>query len=144
MSGYRITEWNGSKVLTLATKANVGAMHKAALVVESDVKTHFAKAGTGHRYGKHVASRPGRPPAIDTGILRASMMSDVQKQGLGIIGRVGPDIEYIAAKSPGPGVEYGFYLEVGTKNMQPRPFLRPALVRCRKKVIRIFKNANGD
>ena len=136
-------KWFGNRVFTLATEANVQAMHKAALLVESDVKQNFTLQGQGRQYGKHTASRPGEPPAIDTGVLRASMMSEVVKSGTNVTGKVGPDVEHIAAKAPvGTNVEYGFYLEMGTSKMQPRPFLRPALHRTRKKVVKIFKEAN--
>ena len=136
-------KWFGNRVFTLATEANVTAMHKAALLVESDVKQNFTLQGQGRQYGKHTASRPGEPPAIDTGVLRASMMSEVVKSGTNVTGKVGPDVEHIAAKAPvGTNVEYGFYLEMGTSKMQPRPFLRPALHRTRKKVVKIFRDAN--
>lgn len=135
--------WYGNKVFTLANKANVEAMHKAALLVEADTKKNFTLQGQGRRYGKHIASRPGEPPAIDTGILRASITNEVELKGVGVEGRVGPDIEYIAAKAPvGTNVEYGYYLEIGTSKMAPRPFLRPALRRTRRKVVKIFKEAN--
>jgi hypothetical protein len=129
-------KWYGNRVFTLATEANVRAMHKAALLVEGDVKKNFTLLGQGRRYGRHTASRPGEPPAIDTGILRASIMNEVELNGLSVDGRVGPDVEHIAAKAPvGTNVEYGC-------KMEPRPFLRPALHRTRKKVVKIFKEAN--
>jgi len=145
-----ITKWHGAQVFTLATDANIAAMKRAGYLVERDVKTHFTLQGTGAasrrtRAGKvHRASKPYQPPAVDTGVLRASIMSDVSIAGLNIIGRVGPDVEHIAAKAPvGTDVEYGLYLEVGTSKMKPRPFLRPALIRTRRKVNRIFKKANS-
>jgi HK97 gp10 family phage protein len=135
--------WYGNRVFTLATDANVEAMKKAALLVESDVKKNFTLQGQGRQYGRHIASRPGEPPAIDTGTLRASIMNEVEKSGMNVTGKVGPDIEKIAAKAPvGTNVEYGFYLELGTSKMEPRPFLRPALRRTRKQVVKIFKEAN--
>lgn len=138
-----ITEWYVDKILTLATEANISAMHKAALLVESDVKKGFTKQGGGRQYGKHVASKPGQPPAIDTGTLRSSIMSEVEITGLSVIGRVGPDVEKIAVKAEaGTDVNYGYHLELGTSKMQPRPFLRPALLRTRKQVAKIFKDAN--
>ena len=135
--------WYGNRVFTLATEANVEAMHKAAMLVESDVKKNFTLQGQGRRYGKHTASRPGEPPAIDTGILRASIMNEVEVSGSSVNGKVGPDVEFMAAKAPvGTNVEYGYYLELGTSKMEPRPFLRPALIRTRKKVVKIFRDAN--
>ena len=139
-------DWYGNRVFTLATEANISAMNKAALLVESDVKQNFTLQGRGRVYGrrKHRASLPGQPPAIDTGTLRASIMSEVERTGLNVIGKVGPDVEKIAAKAPiGTNINYGFYLELGTSKMQPRPFLRPALIRTRKKVVKIFKEANS-
>ena len=135
--------WYGNRVFTLATETNVKAMHTAALLVEVDVKKNFTLQGQGRQYGKHRASRPGEPPAIDLGILRASIMSEVEEAGMNVEGRVGPDVEQIAAKAPvGTNVEYGYYLEVGTSKMAPRPYLVPALRRTRQKVVKIFKNAN--
>ena len=156
--------WYGNRVFTLATEANVHAMKTAAYVVEKDAKESIQKQAEGNLYyigrskktrrrtwykkpGKgrkeHRASRPGEPPAIDTGILRSSIMSEVEETGMNVIGRVGPDVEYIAAKAPiGTNVEYGYYLETGTAKMEARPFLRPSLHRTRKEVVRIFKEAN--
>lgn len=151
--------WYGNRVFTLATAANVKAMHKAALLVESDVKKNFTLQGTGMTIKgvwtpgasrkktksdkRHMAAAPWKPPAIDIGILRASIMSEVEVSGLSINGRVGPDIEKIAAKAPvGTDVNYGLYLEIGTSKMEPRPYLRPGLRRTRRKVVGIFKDAN--
>jgi HK97 gp10 family phage protein len=112
-------------------------------MVEADVKKSFTLQGSGRKYGVHTASSPGEPPAVDTGVLRASIMSDVQVSGNEVIGKVGPDIEHIEAEAEaGTDVEYGLYLELGTVNMQPRPFLRPALRRNEKKIEKIFKEAN--
>ncbi len=143
-----ITKWYGKQVFTLATKENVEAMGKAVLLLERDVKLHFTKLGTGKaiKRGKktHRASVPSKPPAIDTGTLRASIMSDVTVVSGNVIGKVGPDVEYIAAKTPvGTDVQYGLYLELGTSKMAPRPYLRPALKRTRQKVNRIFRKANS-
>lgn len=156
MSEY-VKNWQGQQVFTLATEANIMAMNKAADVLIKDVKTHFTLCGSGRTvkgvwkpgasYGrrKHLASAPGEPPAIDMEILRVSMDTgkEVMVKGLNIIGRVGPDIEAIAAKAEaGTDVEYGLYLELGTSKMAPRPFLRPALKRTAGTVLKIFKDAN--
>jgi len=161
-----IADWRGKQVFTLATKANMEAMKKAAHLVEGDVKRHFTLIGSGRIYkrGKkiHRASAPGEAPAIDNNILRSSIMSNVfVDDNFNVIGQVGPDIEHIAERqqkriaagktSFGTDVNYGLYLELGTrrvtksgiKRMAPRPFLRPALRRTRHDVRRIFMKANG-
>ena len=150
MADYGITNWRGKQVFTLATEHNLIAMKKAALVVERDVKTHFTTDGTGRssrrtKTGKrHFASLPGQPPAVDTGVLRASIMGQAKIEGIGITGKVGPDIDHIRAEAPaGTDVEYGYYLELGTKKMKARPYLRPSLRRTAKKVKQIFDKANS-
>ncbi len=155
MAKSRITQWHAEKIFTLATKGNVVAMKKAAWIVEQDVKTHFtggvgaiekarrAAGGKMKTGGISPRSRPGQPPAVQEGILRSSIMSDVKIKGSEITGKVGPDIEHIRTEvEVGTDVNYGFYLEIGTKDMQPRPFLRPALKRQQKNITRIFKAAN--
>jgi len=153
-------KWYGNKVFTLATEANVRAMKKAAYLVEKYVKQHFTLEGSGMTIKgewtpgasrkktksnkRHFAAAPGKPPAIDIGTLRASITSEVEQHGLSIDGRVGPDVEKIAEKAPvGTDVNYGLYLEMGTPNMAPRPFLRPAIKKTRRKVVKIFKKANS-
>ncbi len=143
-----IIKWHGRKVFTLATKANVKAMHTAALLLERDIKIHFTLMGTGKEYkrGKktHRASMPGQPPAIDLGHLRTSITGDVTVKAGNVIGKVGVDDDYIAAKAPvGTDIKYGLYLEVGTSKMAPRPYLRPALKRTKRKVDKIFRMANS-
>jgi len=133
MKDWKIDEWLGKQVFTLATKANVRAMTKAALIVEADVKTHFTKMGQGRVYGRHTASKPGDPPAIDTGLLRASTATDVRV----ILGMVTGKVGIL------DGVKYALPLELGTIKMSPRPYLRPALKRNHKKIEAIFKEANG-
>ena len=130
MSGYKITEWNADKLLTQATAVNVKAMHRAALIVEVDIKRNFTRQGTGRIYGRHQASRPGRPPAIDTGMLRASIQNKVIKDVLSVNGYVFSDVKYAP------------HLELGTTKMARRPFLRPSLARNRKKINKIFREAN--
>ena len=147
--GYSM-DWNGEKFLDLATKVNVAAMTKATAVVEANVKKNFTLQGTGAKSkrtktGKyHYASMPGQAPAIDDGALRASIASKVEKKGLTVHGYVGSDLDKIKQRAAtGTDLEYGIYLELGTSKMKARPFLRPALRRCKNKIEKIFKAANG-
>ena len=151
MADAMITSWRAREFLTIATKENVRAMKKASIVVQAEAKKLTGGAGSGVEYKRksvtHRASAPGEPPARDLGILTSSISHNVTKQGLIVIGEIGPDIDVIKNKSAtrrGGNIdpEYGFYLEVGTRNMEPRPFLRPALNKTRRLVERIFKKAN--
>ena len=60
---------------------------------------------------KHKSSAPGEAPATDTGRLAGSIRADIE----------GKKAEVVA------DTEYAAWLEFGTQNIQPRPFLIPAL-----------------
>lgn len=57
-------------------------------------------------------SKPGDPPGVDTGALRASVHAEKVKENT-----------YAAMD----GVEYGAFLEFGTPRMAARPWLGPAV-----------------
>jgi len=133
-------KWNDDAFLEIAMKVSVQTMETAAITVEKDVINSF---GTGasriikHRRSKgkkgkfHRPSAPGFPPAVDTNVLRSSVGHDVISKGSIIDGFVG-----IASM-----VKYGLFLELGTRIMKPRPFLRPALKRNHDRINQIFKKA---
>lgn len=101
----------------------------AAILLNSRVKANISQAGT-LRYspltkrGKASKSQktiynfahsaPGNPPYKQTGHLRRSIAWEVLQRP-GIIGRVGTNLKY------------GRYLELGTKRLKARPYLRPGL-----------------
>jgi hypothetical protein len=64
-------------------------------------------------------SSPGHPPAVVTGRLRGSITWRIGEDALGLYADIGS------------AVEYALYLEEGTVNMAPRPFLKPALEAAR-------------
>lgn len=69
----------------------------------------------GGRRVPHQASAPGQPPATDTGRLLASIHHILEGEGQHTVAHVGSD------------VNYALFLELGTRYMAARPFLRPAL-----------------
>lgn len=78
------------------------------------------------RYGA-FPSAPGEPPHKQTGRLRASVAYEVDEGTL--TGRVGTN------------VDYGKYLELGTKRgIAPRPWLRRALAESYGKIQEILAN----
>jgi len=62
---------------------------------------------------EHRASAPGQPPAVQSGRLWSSITTESRNNGM----------EHEA----GPTVDYGKYLELGTKDMDAREFMGPAL-----------------
>jgi HK97 gp10 family phage protein len=91
---------------------------RRAIVVEGTAKRSMSSGG-GRSYRRggvtHVASAPGTAPAVDTGRLRASITHELGRDSRGLYARIGTN------------VRYAVYLELGTRRMRPRPFLRPAL-----------------
>ena len=83
-------------------------------------------------YKMHQASAPGRPPAPDTGHYKQSIDWTIERRGSLFVGIVGTN------------VEYGKWLEEGTKHMKKRPHFIPALRRQRSRIVsmmrRGFKN----
>jgi len=128
------------------------AIAKACFMVESDAKLSM-RPGGGREYprpgGKiHRASVEGKPPAVDTGRLRASISSNWKGSGMAkgkVEGQAKPEDGVNQPSKEmtgvvGTNVEYADYLEFGTAKMGPRPYLRPALHRNEKKIAKMFKN----
>jgi len=72
--------------------------------------------------GKHLARTANtvtriakRLAPVDTGRLRSSIANELGRDSKGLVARVGTNVEYAP------------YLELGTRRMSARPFLRPAL-----------------
>jgi len=106
-----------------------------------EVRNHAVKSilrgnPTGVLYKKyrprrdHRASAEDQPPASDTGFLASNISATVKKSPLVMVGEVRS-----AAK-------YSKHLEYGTATMGKRPFMRPALIKSRKKILQIFRT-NG-
>jgi hypothetical protein len=133
--GFHIDE-NGIQELFHDPGGSVAEiMERAAYQVESEAKRSLLHAGTYHRYepghyvlykgGKiyawtrrlpgHTSSMPGEPPSGDTGTLMVSIGHSMTETDSGIGAEIG---------SP---LDYAFWVELGTKLMFARPFLRPAL-----------------
>jgi HK97 gp10 family phage protein len=87
-----------------------------------NIRTHAVKSiqrgpKTGVEYQKykpnrrHRASAPGQAPATDTGRLAGAIKADIN----------GKKAEVVA------DTEYAAWLEFGTQDMEPRPFMVPAM-----------------
>ena len=107
---------------------------RSTLLVEGTVKQSIQSGGTGITYQlynprrQHTASAEGEPPASDTGFLVNSVSSKVKREGKSVVGQ-------IIASAP-----YAGFLEFGTSNIRPRPFMQPALEKNRPRIRRIFKD----
>lgn len=154
--------WNEADFLRAVGMTSASVMEMACQKVADDVRTSFGAAPPepkkrGGGFKKRISrkwrhanrSKPGEPPHVDTGRLRASIsyrISDGRKDGPKasklpdseaqtptMVGVVGTDVEYAAA------------LELGapSRNLAARPYLRPALERNLPYIKRLFKTAFG-
>ena len=119
--------WNGEQAQAAIERMMSRRIGQACGYLEKVVKADISQTGT-LRYhpltkkGKRsktaktiynfTHSVPGNPPYKQTGHLRRSITHEVSK----LIGRVGTNLLY------------GRYLELGTRRMAARPYLRRALI----------------
>lgn len=111
------------------TEARVWA---AVNVVRNRVLEKLSGARSGRQYRVpgtnrfYTASAPGEAPAVATGRLRQSIQAQIERREGGVVGMVGS------------GLDYAVYLELGTRAMAPRSFLRPAVEEARPELERIL------
>jgi len=84
---------------------------RKALEVERIAKLSMKGGGK-----PHVPSSPGEPPHVDEGRLRSSITHEIGGTRNVVEARVGTN------------VKYGRFLELGTRHILPRPWLRPAIM----------------
>lgn len=107
--------------------AVIRALRALANPIEQDIKQELRKTKSGPTITRYrpqrtvKVSRPYEAPAKDMGMLVNSIDVDVDPSQFNLT---------IAAAAP-----YARELEYGTRNMLPRPFLRPALARWRQRII---------
>jgi len=123
--------------LTLDPKAKKKALRQAGQQVARATRRRLSKAGAGRRYGKHVASAPGQPPAKMTGGLASSVTVRVWKSGDGVAIRARRFYALFLEAGAQGGVGSGRkgvkgksntrHRVAGTRELKPRPFLSAAL-----------------
>ena len=105
---------------------------RACLLVEGRVVDSIMRdPKTGRDRGDgSTASAPGQAPAQDEGKLSGSITFNVTKDKRGVVGQI------IQQSNQAP---YGSDLEFGTTNIEPRPFMQPALESQAGRIIKMFK-----
>ena len=115
----------GSRDAFAAIQRGVEPNIAAAIVYVRILKTLLNIPGTGvTRTSKgrtHTASRPGQPPAPDFGLLKGGVGFAVMGQRVGV-GVGGP-----RAQPTSSGRPVWEILERGSRFIEPRPFVRPAI-----------------
>jgi hypothetical protein len=138
MAGH--VAWNQTAADAQIRRWAVRSLTAAAIVVVNTCKTNLSHSGTGRRaaggavvphtggnarrvYGA-FRSAVGSFPFKQTGRLRASVAYEIDENNL--VARVGTN------------VNYGRWLELGTRRLQPHPWLRPSLAMATPQVRRIL------
>ncbi len=135
-------KWDGPSATKAVRSEASGRIRAACVYLSSAVKADITQPGT-LRYhprtkkGKpsksqrtiynFTHSRPGNPPYKQTGHLRRSIAWEAS----GLRGRVGSNLKYAR------------YLELGTRTMAARPFLRAALAKHRATIAAILAGKLG-
>lgn len=114
--------WRGDTAMKLIDTEAYERLDALGYDIVSEIKEFISQKGTGkfYRKGKTVwyqASAPGEPPTVKWGELKISIGYAVVREG---------NTTYLLV---GTTEDYGVYLEVGTVNMEPRPWLKTILVK---------------
>lgn len=102
---------------------------KQALDLRNEWVDTLSEPGTGRQYGRHQASAPGDPPAVDSGLLRNSVQAaqfSPLSWGVGLVSTPYPDGGATTS-------EVGVIQEYGSRLQAPRPHARPSLDRFKAK-----------
>ena len=101
------------------------ALGKLAALVEAEAKKSMEGQKSGAFYGDHQASAPGEAPAVDTGNLKNSIVAEPVGDGTR---------NWMVSV----GAEYAAYLELGTVDIEPRPYMRPAAEEANQQIEDVF------
>jgi len=161
--GYTL-DWHGDKLLAQVEAGARRNVETACVYLVGQIKQELSKPGTGRLYkrtkGKkgtkaakyHRASTAGHRPAPDFDRLRASITYAVSggRQMKPVANKKGESsdgVERPAATRDqvtgvvGSNVPYAIYLELGTKLMRWRPFLRTGLLKHKAEIARLLGRA---
>ena len=127
--------WNGDAFRESIARTAGKRIDAASIYLVNVVKADISQPGT-LRYSTTTSkgkarqrtvynfthSRPGMPPFAQTKYLRRS----ITRERIGLVGRIGTN------------APYGLALELGTRRMAARPFLRPNLIKHRPEITAIL------
>jgi len=91
------------KITRKIQRVNARAMRELAKEITTVISKKIGKQGT-----PNLRSKPGEPPRRQTGFLQAKTVAEFDGKNK------------IVVKTP----QYGVFLDGGTRNIKPRPFLR--------------------
>lgn len=116
--GYRIHKNRLARLRNVKTES-LKALYEAGEVIREDAKQSIIAGSVSG--AAHVPSAPGQPPNADTHQLDMSLDTIINESRKSVS---------VVSRAP-----YGAFLEFGTSKIAARPYLRPALLRNRNRVV---------
>jgi HK97 gp10 family phage protein len=117
--------WNGPTFLTQTQDDLAKRLERAAIFLENEIKKNISEKCPAYKEPSAEHSPPGSFPFLETGELRRSITHEVDRETL--VARVGSNKLYAR------------YLEMGTTDMEARPFLAPTLEANKGAITEILK-----
>lgn len=122
--GVAVIDWRGDQVMADVDGMVSRRLDAAAIIVVAKAKASMREPKSGVPGPKRTRSAAGEAPASQLDTLRNSIARDAPSQ---LTRRVGTNLDY------------GLFLELGTKKMAARPWLEVALWASADKIKRLFK-----
>ena len=116
-----LKNWKGDELKKLVKLEYSKRLEAAAILLKNDIKESISEPSNHGR----TPSEPGEPPHKESGRLRASISHEMNEDKS--VARVGTN------------VLYGKFLELGTRFMESRPFIRAAFDRNVSKLKQIIR-----
>ena len=129
--------FNSAKIEGLLKNAAAKSLDLVAIAFQKRIRQMLSKAGSGTKYSgsDYKSSDDGEPPTVQTGNLRNSWVASSRKK---VFGRRKVKVLINQGVSFGEAAKYAYWLEYGTRNMLPRPFVLPTVHRMRRVAPRVF------
>ena len=108
-------QWHGDEFNREIREKLAKRLEAAAAILQATIVKSLAVS-----WRTHGPSKPGEQPHARTGLLMKSIFYSVEPESLTAI--------------VGTSLKYGMFLELGTHKMRPRPFIRPAVEKCRERL----------
>lgn len=126
-------KWYGVKVLESLKKEMNRRLQKIALHIVSYIKKSISigNRGVGKRRNRNP-SRPGEPPHVVTGTLRANVSYEIAPN-------YGDPIAYVGIRRGAADAYAKALEESGIRDGTTRPFLRPAIMHNRAVIISMMR-----
>lgn len=125
MEAALAVKWHGREYIRQTERTAEQKLSSFCDRICTDIKRDMTKPKSGKQGKQTTASAPGESPARQTGHLVGSITHK----------RIGKMREKL-----GTSIPYGLYLELSTKKMAARPWLRPALSRARANFRQLWKD----